>query len=108
MQVGEVWAHYPDDYRRNASRVEILEVLPRPKKDRYLTRFEDGRERSWCGALPTSRAEAAAAAEVECHRLWLLAHRLVNELAKHALPLAEDLRKELVNNQISADDVRAA
>lgn len=266
VQVGEVWAYYPDDYRPNASRVEILEIVPRPKKDRYLIRFEDGRERevartrlkcrwedahayeeklaaeelirnqaqdsrlsgsirrvfrlvprevatlehsgqvvihdtarlaartgvpmdvlltacgqvaegsslrvsalggqriamalcvahpaealriargrdsqadhyddderpgffsprrdyrwyadeeapageiirSWCGALPTARAEAAAAAEAECHRLWLLAHRLVNELAKHALPVAENLRKDLVNNQISADDVRAA
>ena len=264
VHVGEGWAHYPDDYRPNASRVEIVQIVPRPKKDRYLIRFEDGRERevartrlkcrwedakayeeklaaeelirnqaqdsrlsgsirrvfrlvprevatlensgqvvihdtarlaartgvpmdvlltacgqvaegsslrvsalggqriamalcvahpaealqiargrdsyadhydehpgyfsprrdyrwyadeeapageiirSWCGALPTSRAEAAAAAEAECHRLWLLAHRLVNELTRHALPVAENLRKDLVNNQISADDVRVA
>lgn len=45
MQVGEQWGHRATTHTSQLQRAEILEVIPRPKKDRYVVRLEDGRQR---------------------------------------------------------------
>lgn len=50
MQVGEQWGHRPTTQTRQLQRAEIIEVIPRPKKDRYMIRLDDGRERAVSGS----------------------------------------------------------
>ncbi|MHA6523759.1 hypothetical protein [Tessaracoccus sp. G1721] len=64
--------------------------------------------RRWCGVAVAARHELSEALEAEAHRLWLLAHRAVNQLAGHDAAAAAKLRSALVDEQISPDDVRMA
>ena len=52
--------------------------------------------------------ELAESLEAEAHRLWLLAHRMVNALARHDPQAALGFRESLVDGQISTDHVRIA
>lgn len=45
MQVGEEWAFRGQGHSATLERVEIQHVVPRPRRDRYVIRFEDGRQR---------------------------------------------------------------
>lgn len=45
MQVGEQWAFRADKYTAKLKRVEIKHVVPRPRRDRYVIEFDDGKQR---------------------------------------------------------------
>jgi hypothetical protein len=82
-------------------------------QDRYVWYAEAERPaleliRRWCGVAVASRHELAESLEAEAHRLWLLAHRMVNALARHDPQAALGFRESLVDGQISTDHVRIA